>query len=113
MSDYVDMIVNFSAYLVQAAAVMLLLWGIVKALYSFIKSQTGSKVSKYHMIIKIRWELWSVISLAITFLIASTIMNTINAPSWEEIGELAAIVLLRTFINYFLMKDVKCIRDDE
>ena len=47
------------------------------------------------------------LSLALEFQLAADILSTIMAPSWEDIGKLAAIALIRTFLNYFLQKEIR------
>jgi uncharacterized membrane protein len=37
----------------------------------------------------------------------SDIVGTAVTPSWESIGLLAAIAGIRTFLNYFLHKEVR------
>lgn len=34
-------------------------------------------------------------------------MRTAISPSWNDIGQLAVIAVIRTFLNYFLEKDIK------
>jgi len=34
------------------------------------------------------------------------ILRTAVAPTWTEIGQLAAIVVLRTVLNYFLQQEI-------
>lgn len=36
----------------------------------------------------------------------SDILCTTIAPTWDEIGKLAAIVVLRTLLNYFLEREI-------
>jgi uncharacterized membrane protein len=33
-------------------------------------------------------------------------VRSLIAPTWEDIGQLAAIAAIRTFLNYFLEKDL-------
>jgi uncharacterized membrane protein len=47
---------------------------------------------------------WLTLSLELT--LAADIVGTIVAPTWEEIGKLAAIIVLRTALNYFLAKEM-------
>ena len=35
------------------------------------------------------------------------ILSTPIAPSWDQIGKLGAIVVIRTGLNYFLMREMK------
>lgn len=43
---------------------------------------------------------------ALTFQLAADILETAIAPTWTEIGYLAAIAVIRTFLNYFLERDL-------
>jgi uncharacterized membrane protein len=48
---------------------------------------------------------WLVAGL--TFQLAADIVRTSVAPTWDEIGRLAAIAAIRTFLNFFLDRDVE------
>ena len=50
------------------------------------------------------------IILALEFALAADIAGTAIAPSWAAIGELAAIAAIRTFLNYFLERDLEAMR---
>ena len=54
--------------------------------------------------IRLRLGMW--LSLALEFEIAADILRTTIAPSWDVIGKLAAIVVLRTVLNYFLQTEI-------
>jgi uncharacterized membrane protein len=49
-----------------------------------------------------RWLL-----LALEFTLAADVVHTAISPSWNDIGQLAAITLIRTFLNYFLERDLE------
>ena len=40
-------------------------------------------------------------------MLAADIVRSIIAPSWNDIGQLAAIAVIRTFLNYFLERDLE------
>ena len=44
---------------------------------------------------------------ALTFLLAADIIETTIAPSYEDLIRLGVIALIRTFLNYFLDKDLQ------
>jgi uncharacterized membrane protein len=48
-----------------------------------------------------RWLL-----LGLEFMLAADIVRTAISPSWDDIGQLAAIAVIRTFLNYFLERDL-------
>jgi len=45
--------------------------------------------------------------LALEFLLAADILRTAISPTWNEIGQLAAIAAIRTFLNYSLSHDLR------
>ena len=45
--------------------------------------------------------------LALEFALAADIVRTAIAPTWDDIGHLGAIALIRTILNYFLEKDMQ------
>ena len=49
-----------------------------------------------------RWLL-----LGLEFMLAADIVRTAIAPTWDDIGMLAAIAVIRTFLNYFLERDLE------
>jgi uncharacterized membrane protein len=49
-----------------------------------------------------RWLL-----LGLEFMLAADIVRTVISPDWQDIGQLAAIAVIRTFLNYFLERDLE------
>lgn len=45
--------------------------------------------------------------LALEFLLAADILRTAISPTWTDIGQLAAIAAIRTFLNYSLAHDLR------
>jgi uncharacterized membrane protein len=54
--------------------------------------------------IRLRLGRW--LALALEFLLAADILRTAVAPSWSEIGQLAAIAAIRTALNYVLQQEI-------
>jgi uncharacterized membrane protein len=55
---------------------------------------------------KIRLSLGRWLVLALEFELAADILRTAVAPTWNEIGQLAAIATLRTLLNFFLEREI-------
>ena len=55
----------------------------------------------------IRWRLGNWIGLALELLIGSDVVRTAVSPSWTDLGQLGAIVVLRVVINYTLVRDMR------
>ncbi|NJS16433.1 MAG: DUF1622 domain-containing protein, partial [Nostocaceae cyanobacterium CSU_2_110] len=47
------------------------------------------------------------LALSLEFALAADILRSTIAPSWDDIGKLAAIIALRTILNYFLSKEIE------
>ena len=64
----------------------------------------------------VRWQLASFtrirltfsryLSLALEFQLASDILSTAIAPTWQEIGKLGATAVIRTALNFFLSREM-------
>ena len=53
-----------------------------------------------------RFTLARYLALALEFQLASDILETAISPSWQRIGQLAAIATIRTALNYFLTREL-------
>ena len=53
----------------------------------------------------LRFAVWLVLGLE--FELAADVIRTVIAPSWTELAQLGAIAVVRTFLNYFLEKDLE------
>lgn len=54
----------------------------------------------------IRLKLGRWLALSLEFALAADILRTAVAPTWDEIGKLAAIAVLRTALNFFLQREI-------
>jgi uncharacterized membrane protein len=54
----------------------------------------------------IRLLLGRFLALGLEFLLAADVLRTAVAPTFEEIGKLAAIAAIRTALNYFLSREI-------
>ena len=56
---------------------------------------------------EIRLTLARFLALALEFQLGADILSTAIAPSWDQIGKLGAIAVIRTGLNYFLTREMK------
>ena len=59
----------------------------------------------------IRLDLGRSLTLCLEYFLAADVLQTAVAPSWEEIGQLAAIATIRTGLNFFLQREVEITRN--
>jgi uncharacterized membrane protein len=78
-------------------------WGVIDTVRGFIllKFRPGEKnaVSESEVI---RQSLGAHLLLGLEIFIAADIISTVVSPSWEKIGILTIIVVIRTVLSYFL-----------
>lgn len=55
---------------------------------------------------QVRLRLGRWLAVGLEFELAADILRTAVAPTWNEIGQLASIVILRTVLNYFLQREI-------
>ncbi|WP_017325404.1 DUF1622 domain-containing protein [Synechococcus sp. PCC 7336] len=57
------------------------------------------------VLLRLRFGSW--LALALEFQLGADILTSTIAPSFEALGKLGAIALIRTFLNYFLNKELE------
>ncbi|MDJ0597971.1 MAG: DUF1622 domain-containing protein [Crocosphaera sp.] len=55
--------------------------------------------------VRLRFGSW--LALALEFQLGSDVLSTTIAPSFEALGKLAVIAVIRTFLNYFLTQELE------
>ena len=63
--------------------------------------------------IHVRARFGRALALALEFQLGADILSTAVAPSFESLGKLGAIAVIRTFLNYFLAKELEELREEE
>lgn len=66
--------------------------------------EAGASGHEAKEIIRLRLGRW--LALTLELLLGADILRTAVAPSWGEIGQLAAIAAIRTALNFFLQREI-------
>ena len=106
-----QLVVNAVAWLKLAIEVMgalVIAIGVVIAVAMCVKVLVGHNGDNFRAV---RLTLARYLSLALEFQLGADILSTAVAPSWDQIGKLAAIVVIRTALNYFLMHEMALDRE--
>ncbi len=94
---------------IQAIAILIVVIGVVKALVETLRLVLGARASDADMrAVWLDFARWLVAGL--TFQLAADIVQTTVAPTWDEIGRVAAIATIRTFLTFFLDRDIDALR---
>jgi uncharacterized membrane protein len=91
---------------VEFVAVLIIAVGAVEAVFLLVRrfAQPGAAVVRRKEI-WVRYAMWML--LALEFELGADIIRSSIAPSWDSVGKLGAIALIRTVLNYFLEKDIE------
>lgn len=78
----------------------------VRALLLFAGKSKSDVQNQEPQTENIRLRLGRWLALALEFELGADILRTAIAPTWSEIGQLAAIAAIRTLLNYFLQQEI-------
>ncbi|MCU1592107.1 MAG: hypothetical protein JWP11_3363 [Frankiales bacterium] len=97
----VDLLVR----LVETAGALIIFLGALIAFVRFVAA--GLRNRDAQEFVRVRLGLGRFLTLGLEFQLASDVLRTAIAPSFREIGQLAAIAAIRTALNYFLAREIK------
>ena len=96
--------VQWLRLIVETTGAVIIGLGVLTAAYQFARSLVPPQLESYN---KIRLTLARYLALALEFQLGADILSTAIAPSWEQIGKLGAIAVIRTGLNYFLTREIR------
>ena len=76
----------------------------LKAVMLFVPGRHAVGEPDAKEMVRLRLGRWLAVALELE--LGADILRTAVAPTWNEIGQLAAIVVLRTALNFFLQKEI-------
>jgi uncharacterized membrane protein len=97
--------------LIDAIALIVIVYGTIEALVGIVRMMLSAPSNHERRDVWLRYARWLVAGL--TFQLAADIVETSISTSWEAIGRLAAIAVIRTFLNFFLERDLADMRARE
>lgn len=89
---------------VEAIGVLFVAIGVLLAIAQLARSSFSRQMIPCS---DIRLTLARYLSLALEFQLGADILATAMAPSWEQLGKLGAIAVIRTGLNFFLMREMQ------
>jgi uncharacterized membrane protein len=95
--------------LVEAAAAAIIFAG---AALGFVRFAAVAVRRKPELFTPVRLDVGRFLALGLEFQLASDLLRTAVAPSFEEIGKLAAVAAIRTALNFFLAREIREERDE-
>ena len=78
--------------------------GLLAALNAWAR---GMRAHSRNVFNETRLTLARYLALALELQLGADILSTAVSPSWDQIGKLAAIAVIRTALNYFLLRELR------
>jgi uncharacterized membrane protein len=92
----------------EAVGALVIVVGAIRGVLGLVGRMSGEQEGQFT---PVRLTLARYLSLALEFQLAADILSTSIAPTWDQIGKLAAIAVIRTGLNYFLGIEVRAESD--
>ena len=89
---------------IETVGAVIIALGIISAGWLLMKALAKRQTADFTAI---RLTLARYLALALEFQLGADILSTAIAPSWEQIGKLGAIAVIRTALNYFLSREMR------
>jgi uncharacterized membrane protein len=100
-----------SIVVIDAIAFLVIVLGTVDVVVRALRTEIGATTRDEKRAVWLRYARFLVMGL--TFQLAADIIETSISTNWEAIGRLAAIAVIRTFLEYFLERDVSEVREQQ
>lgn len=102
--DWVREFVNWLRLGVETLGALVVALGVLLGAILFVRALATRQTADFNAI---RLTLSRYLALALEFQLGADILSTAVAPSWNEIGKLGAIAIIRTVLNFFLSKEMR------
>jgi len=111
MEEWLRMLAGYVALAVEIGATVIVLIGAVEAFARLVAIRLAHPIGmRDQKDVWMRFAAWLVLGLE--FELAADIVRSAISPSWDQIGQLGAIAVIRTFLNYFLTRDIESYEAD-
>jgi len=109
MQELVKQLAEHVALSIELVAILVVTVGTLEAMAATIRmifTGRSDTARREHLLGYARW-----LAAGLTFQLAGDIVHTAVAPTWDGIGRMAAIAVIRTFLTFFLERDIKEMRE--
>lgn len=96
--------VNWIRLGVESVGAVVIGIGILMAMAGFLRGALRGDAGSFT---QVRLMFARYLALGLEFQLAADILSTAVAPSWDQLGKLAAIAVIRTGLNYFLTRELR------
>lgn len=109
MKEWLTIATEQAIIAIDALALLIIVAGTLEVVVASLRVIAVGASGRDQRDVWLRYARWLV--AALTFQLAADIIETSISTGWEAIARIAAIAVIRTFLNYFLEKDLAEIRE--
>jgi uncharacterized membrane protein len=109
MREWLVAVTEPTVVIIDAIAFLIIVVGALSVLHRAARAELAHASNQEKRAIWLTFA--RVLVAALTFQLAADIIESSISTSWESIGRLGAIAVIRTFIEFFLDRDVTEIRE--
>jgi len=109
MHEWLAILTEPTIVIIDGLALLMIAIGSVEAFVRGVHLMLSSTTGHERRDVWLRYARWLV--AALTFQLAADIIESSVSTSWDAIGRLGAIAVIRTFLNFFLERDLTETRD--
>lgn len=103
-ADAIKNAVQWLRLLVETCGALVIAAGLLVVIFSLARMLAARRHTDFNAV---RITFARYLALALEFQLAADILSTAIAPGWDEISKLAAIAIIRTALNFFLMREMQ------
>ena len=96
--------------IVALIGVFIILWGALSSFYAFFfhNSEKSKDLSEIDLI---RLNFGRMIILGLEFIVAADVIETTTTPDYYTLGILASLVVIRTFLTFFMNRELNLLAE--
>ena len=109
MEQGLRVVIGYLVILVEACGALVVVAGVARSIVEYVRTFLSHDQST---LTSLRLRLGQNMVMGLEFLVAADILRTSLTPTWNEMLLLAALISLRTILNYFVERELRALGVD-
>src|SRR5262245_28308601 len=109
MPEWMVVVTEKAVVVIDAMAMVIIIIATIEAFINGLRVIFTANNGHLRRDVWLRYARWLIAGL--TFQLAADIIETSIRTSWQSIAQLGAVAVIRTFLNYFLERDMGDVRE--
>jgi uncharacterized membrane protein len=111
LKEWLTVATEYAIVGIDALALVFIVLGTIETFIGGLRLMLSSRSGHEQRDVWLRYGRWLIAGL--TFQLAADIIETSITSSWEAVARIAAVAVIRTFLNYFLERDLTEVRESQ